>query len=900
MPPDRNLMDMLADWWPRLTEWRRRFRSLLRGAHEDAEMQQELRFHLEMETEKNLAAGADPREARRRAHLRLGGKVSIQEAVRDARGVRPLSDMLRDVGLTVRSLRRSPLFTAVTIATLSFGIGATTAVYSFVDGILLSPLPYRQSDRLMTVQLVIPELDQFPFWNVNPRSADAWRRTCETTCRELTALLPANVIATGDGTPEPLGAARVLPGFFELLRVEPLLGRGFRTGDGEIGSTRVAVLTHGLWQRRYGGDPAVLGRVITLDDQPVEVVGVLPASFRFPRFPDSTPLGNRAGRPELFEALAWTGFQVRSPGTFDYLALLRLPPDVTAAQATVELDRVLEDVYAGAPIQPRTHVRPLADRVVGDARRPLWLLLAAVVAVLLVACLNVSNLLGARWLEHRRDLALRQAVGAPPRDALLRALRESLLLALAGGLGGVAIAHAALRLLLAAAPLDLPRLDEVTVDGAVLAASFGMTLACGVLCALAPAWQAGRVDPIETLTVRDAAAGRRGAAPALLVGLQAAVGLGLLAVTGLLLASFVRVMQIDHGFEVERILAADVQLSRTRYPGPGDAARVYGAVVRGLRDAPGVRAAGLVQRLPLEGRAFIDTLARADDVRPVVEWPLANYRLVNPDYPRAMGIALTRGRMFTEDDRRRRPIVISADAARTLWPGEDPVGRLVRRGGQEPREVVGVAAEARVVDLEADSGFVAYVPYWEFPGLQATVVVRTETDPGAMAAAVTETVRTVDAALPVYNVRTMEGVLSDAVAGRRFQLVLTAGFAFAGLLLVGLGVYGAVAAAVERRRTEIAIRLALGATVRRVFGMALGHGMRPVMIGAVFGLAAAVAAGRAVAALLYEVAPHDWTVFGSATLVVLGVAVAACLAPAIRAVRTPAAMLLKSDQGSAP
>ena len=803
--------------------------------------------------------------------------------------------MLRDIGLTLRSLRRSPLFTALTVVTLSLGIGATTAVYSFVDGILLSPLPYRQPDRLMTVQLVIPELDQFPLWNANARSIDAWRRGCETTCRDLAALQPVGVIATGDGTPERLDGARVLPGFFELLRVEPLLGRVFRTADGESGSARVAVLTHGLWQRRYGGDPAVLGRVITLDGEPVEVIGVLPASFRFLRFADLTPIGNWAGRPELFEPLAWTDSQLRSPGAFDYLALLRLPPDVTPQQATVELDGILADAYTGVPIQPSAYVRPLADQVSGNARGPLWLLLAAVAAVLVVACVNVSNLLGSRWLAHRRDLALRRALGAPARDAVLRALRESLLLALAGGLGGVAVAHGALRLLLGAAPADLPRLDEVSVDGGVLAASFGVTLACGVSCALAPAWQAGRVDPIETLTVREAAARRRGATPTLLVGLQAAVGICLLAVTGLLLASFVRVMQIDRGFDVERILAADLQLSRVRYPDPDDLPRTYARVLRELERVPGVRAVGLVQRLPLEGHWFVDSLARADDVRPVEERTLADFRIVNPDYPRAMGISLTRGRMFTEDDRRRRPVVISEDAARTLWPGEDPIGRLVRRGGQDPREVVGVVASARIVDLEAESGLVAYVPYWEFPRLQATIVVRTATDPPAMTAAVTEAVRAVDPALPLHNLRTMDGVLSDAVAGRRFQLALTIGFALAGLLLVGLGVYGVVAVAVERRRTEIAVRLALGATARRVFGMALRHGIRPVVIGAVFGLGAAVAAGRVVAALLYEVAPHDWMVLSASILVIVGVALAASLVPATRAVRTPTTMLLKSE-----
>ena len=562
-----------------LTEWLRRLRSLLRGGREDAEMQQELRFHLDMETEKNLAAGMDTREARRQAHLRLGAMTPIQEAVRDARGVRPLSDMLRDLELTVRSLRRSPLFTVVTVATLSLGIGATTAIYSFVDGILLSPLGYREPHRLMTVQIAIPELaDQFPVLAVNAFSMDAWQRTCEVTCREMAALQPVSVVITGGGTSEPLPGARVSPGFFELLGVEPLLGRMFRVGEGDAaGGARVALLTHGLWQRRYGGDPAVLGRIITLDDQPVEVVGILPAAFRFPRFADLAPIeGVASGRPEFFEPLAWTEAQLRSPGAFDYPTLLRLPPDVTPAQATAELDGILDSAYAAAPVHPRVRVQPLVDQVVGAARRPLWFLLGAVVAVLLVACANVSNLFGARWLERRRDLALRGALGAPPGDATRRALRESLLVALAGGLGGVLLARGALRALVAAAPVDLPRLEEVTVDGTVLATSFGVTLACGVLCAVAPAWHAGRVAPMEALTVREAAARRRGTAPGLLIGLQAGLGIGLIVVTGLLLASFVRVMQVERGFAVDRVLAADLQLSRLRYPDGDDMTRAHG------------------------------------------------------------------------------------------------------------------------------------------------------------------------------------------------------------------------------------------------------------------------------------------------------------------------------------
>lgn len=798
--------------------------------------------------------------------------------------------MMRDFRVTLRGLRRRPLFTIVTIVTLSLGIGATTAVYSFVDGVLLSPLPYRQPDRLMVVQVVLPERERIML--ANPRAVDAWWRGCGTSCRDVAAML-ANRPIVGDagGAPEALDGWMVTPGFFELLGVEPLLGRVFGAGEREP----AAVLTFGLWQRRYGGDPSVLGRVVTLDDRPVEIVGVLPASFRFPRFQHLNVAG-LSGQAQFFATLTWTESQVQMFGNFDFPALLRLPPDTTAAQAAAEMNAVLEHAFAGGPYRLRVQLRPLSETVTAAARGPLWLLLAAAAAVLLIAVVNLSAMLGARWLERRREVALRRAVGAPPRDAILLVLRECLVLAAAGGVGGVAVAHAGLRALLATLPADLPRVGEVALDGSVLAAAAGVTLVCGVLCAVAPAWQARRADSMEAIKTDHAAARRQGTGPGLLVTLEVAFGVGLLIVAGLLLGSFLRVLDTDRGFDVENLLAADVLLPRGRYQDPEGITRFHDEVLRELRDTPGVREVGLVQRLPLEGRAFIDTLARVDDQRPSAERPLANYRFVNPDYLQTMGIALGRGRTFTEEDRARRPIVISAHAARTLWPGEDPIGRLVRRGtDRPPREVVGVTVDARIVSLERDAGLVAYVPYWELPMPGGVYVVRTAMAPAAMTASMTEAVGRVDPLAPAHNFRSMDTVLAGAVALRRSQFSLTAAFALAGLLLVGLGVYGVVAAWAARRRTEFAIRLALGGGAGRLIGMVLRQGLRPAAVGVILGLGVSAVAGRALAALLYEVSPHDWVVLSAAVLVVLAAVAAGCLVPALRAVRIPVWGLLRSE-----
>ena len=798
--------------------------------------------------------------------------------------------MMRDFRVALRALRRRPLFTAVNIATLSLGIGATTAVYSFVDGVLLSPLPYSQPERLMTVQVEIPEWERETV--PSPRAVDAWWRGCETSCREVAAVFAGRMIVGGaGGTPEALDGWRVTPGFFELLGVEPLLGRVFGFGEREP----AVVLTFGLWQRRYGGDPSVLGRVVTLNGQPVAIVGVLPASFRFPRFQHLMPVEVPSGRAQFFATLTWPEWQVQSFGNWDHPALLRLPPDTTAAQAATEMNAVLEHAFAGGPVHPRVRLRPLSETVTDAARGPLWLLLAAAAAVLLIAVVNLSSMLGARWLERRREVALRRALGAPPRDAILLVLRECLVLTAAGGVGGLVTAHAGLRALLAFLPADLPRIEEVAMDGSVLAAAAGVTLVCGASCALVPAWQARRADPMETIKTDNAAARRQGTGPGTLVALEVAFGTGLLIVAGLLIGSFLRVLNTDRGFEVENLLAATVLLPPAYYQDPERVTRFHDEVLRELRNAQGVRGVGLVQRLPLEGNFFIDTLARVDDQRPTGERPQANYRFVNPDYLRTMGIAISRGRAFTAADRGRHPIVISASAARTLWPGEDPIGRLVRRGDGPPREVVGVTVDARIVSIERDAGPVAYVPYWDLPMPGGIYVVRTAIDPTAMAASMTEAVRRVDPLAPAHDFRAMDAVLARAVALRRAQFSLTAAFALAGVLLVGLGVYGGGATRAARRRTEFAIRLALGGGARRLAAMVLRQGMRPAAIGVVIGLGVSAAAGRAMAALLYEVSPHDRVVLGTAVLVVLTAVAAGCLVPAVRAIRIPVWGLLRSE-----
>ena len=794
-----------------------------------------------------------------------------------------MTDRLAEWRLTLRGLARNPLFTLVTVATLALGIGSTTAVYSFVDGIVLSPLGYRSPDRLAVGHLHIPQFaEQAPVVPTSLRVLDAWRGGCRSTCLDVAGLSQPfqSVTDPGEGPAETLRGVRVTPGFFDLLGAEPLLGRVFRSGEGGPGRARVAVLTHGLWQRRYGGDPAVLGRTFSIGGDQVEVVGVLPEGFRSFRLSDLYPIDTGFGVPEFYEPLFYTAEEAAQDVPFGWVALIRLADAVTQSQVVAELDALVSAAYAESTIQPTTVLRTLQGQVIGEASQPLWLMLGAVVTMLLVASLNVANLLGTRWLERRRDLAVRQALGATRGDAVRRAARESLALALVGGLAGLAVADLLLRALLTTVPASVPRLDEVGLDGRVLAGALLVTLATGAFCALTPAWQSSRTDPIEALK-RDGRSGRRqGRIPGLLVGVQTVAGITLVAAAGLLLTSFWQVLGVERGFDVDRALAADVRLPSTRYSEDQERLSFYDQLLERLADSPGVVATGWSQRLPLEGVAYVQILSRDDDTRPELQRPLANLFLASPDYPRALGLSLAEGRFYTDADRERNVIVVSETTARRFWPGESPLGRRVSLGQEgEIHEVVGVMRDGHLLDLEGEDGLVAYLPHWDQPLGLGTVVVRADVP----AAAMTETLRAAVAAV------------DPAVEDRRFQLSLTGAFALVGLLLVGLGVYGVVASTVAQRRGEPAVRLALGATLGRLFSGVLGQGLRPVLIGLVAGLASAVVTGRALAALLFDVAPADPVVLSGAVAVMLVVAVLACLVPAFRAVRTSPLLVLKAE-----
>ena len=822
----------------------------------------------------------------------------VEPAARRARFGRALLEIPTLARHAIRTLRTQPLFTATTIATFALGIGATTLVYALVDTVLITPLPYHQPDRLAFVQQVVPEIaERYPIVGVNPRSFLAYQTLCRTTCDALAAMASDAATLTGDGEPQGLVGARVSPNIFDVLGIALARGRPFEEAEATPGRDAVAIITHGFWQGRFGGDANIVGRRISLDGKPIEVIGVLPASFRFPQVRHSDGTQRLSNAPDYFRPLAWPPALRESWGEYDNAVFLRLRPDVTVEAARAELKSITDADFAKLPLHPYPVVRPLSDTIAANVRRPLWLLLGAVAIALLIACVNVANLTGARWTARQRELALRTALGAGRARLVALVTIESVLLAGVGGVLGVAAAWLALGNIVARLPVAIPRLDDTRLDLMSLVVAGTLTLASGLLAALLPAWWAACVDPGDTLRENaHTTTGSRSAATvrAWLVGGEVALTTLLLVLGGLLLASFGNVLRVDRGFSTTSVVAADLVLSGTRYPDAAARKRFVDSLLAALEEAPEIDVAGVSDKLPLEGDAAVDSMIPDGDARPIGEQPIANHLRVSAGYFQTVGIPLVRGRLLTPDDHVRQVAVISERAARTVWPGKDPLGRSFSRSDMKTRwEVVGIVGDARLRGLENEPPLVAYVPYGTGTRVQFSVAVRSAGPAAGAIARIRDIVRGLDAELPLQRARTLDAVLDDALALRRFQMRLVSAFAVAGLLLACIGIYGVASGAVERRRSELAVRLALGASAAQVRRLVMRQGLSPILVGLLVGLALGVGTARALAAMLFGVAPTQPAVVAIVATIVLVAALAACLEPALRAARTPVASTLR-------
>jgi predicted permease len=801
--------------------------------------------------------------------------------------------MFRGLRQPFSTLKREPGFAALAIVTVALGIGANTAIFSIVNGTLLRPLPFAEPDRLVNIRDIMPAIAQtYPSLPVSAPQFLEFREHA-TSFERLSAIHTGSTALTGAGEPEQLDAARVSANLFDTLGVRPRLGRSFLPDEDRQSGHRVAIITDSLWRRRFSATPSIIGRTIRLDQEPYTVIGVLPAWFQFPGA-NLLPIGGQmsSSKPDIFRPLAFEPSELEEFYGCNYSVLARLKPHVSVQKATSELNVITAQLLRGRgdTTELRAVAVPLLDSMVGKARRGLFVLLGAVGAVLLIVCVNLANFMMVRAERRSRESAIRTALGASRRRLVWSALSETLLISLLGGILGVACATAGLGALIRNAPVDLPRLEEVGIDQGVLLFAFTLTTLTGLLFGLAPAWRSATVDPQEALRsggrTSTGAAGS-GRVRAWLLAAEVSLSVVLLIAAALLTRSFVRLMRTDPGFQAASALAADVKVPWNKY----DAAQrvgFYKRVIDDLSSQPGVDSAALVTMLPLQGEMWIDTFFVPGDTRPKWERPSANIRFASQDYFRTMGIPIVAGRTFSENDRSREVAMVSQKLANALWPGQDPIGRRIsRRAGDY--EVVGVVGDVRA-EPQKPAVAIFYRPYWTWAPYGAAprrmvVVARGAGDPRAVAGALRAAVRAADPEVPVPAVHTMTEVLEESVAQRRFQMLLISAFGAAALLLAGLGIYGVVSYAVARRRNEMAVRMALGASPAHIYAVVFRQIMTPVGLGLVAGLAGAFAIGRVLAALLYQVSPHDPLTMAAVAAVLVGITLAACLLPARRATR---------------
>jgi predicted permease len=811
-----------------------------------------------------------------------------------------MDTLFSDVRYGLRMLRRSPGFTAVALLVLTIGIGANVAIFSVVNTVLLRPLPYRDPSRLVMIWESLPGIGFLQVGTATGEYLDY--RDRNRVFSGIAGYKNDTANLTGAGQPERIPITRASANVFSVLGVQPALGRAYTPPEDRPGAAKVAVLSYGLWKRRYGGDRNILGRTIDLDGQPYTVVGVMPRSFQFPF--STLPYSQNA---DLLVPVAFTkdeiADRVREFGTF---AIARLKPGVSLQQAQQDVTRVAADfqrqhpdVYNGT-IYVKPTASPLAADIVGKVRPMLLVLLGAVGFVLLIACANLANLLLARATARAREMAVRAALGASPARLRRQLLTESLLLSLAGGGLGLLASFWLVRLLVAFGPEQVPRLQDVAVDPAVLAFAAGISVVTGVLFGVAPAWRASRGQMTSALNEAGTRAGtskERLRARDALVVLETACSLLLLVGAGLLVNSFLRVLRVPPGFEASGVLIAHTQFDSGRYPESRQVASAQQAILAGLRQLPGVRMAALSSNIPLLDQRGIGFRVEG---RAANDFHQANNAFVSENYFRAMGIPLLRGRTFQEQDTPSKPLVavINQALARTYFPGEDPIGKRILWGYRTPFTIVGVAGDARVSALDASVAPMIYMSAFQVESgasRHAVFVVRTAGNPATLASSARRAIWSVDKDLPVFGVTTMDDVLAASVAQRRFSMSLLGAFALLALLMAALGLYGVLSYAVTQRTREMGLRLALGASARDLMRLVVGQGIRVALAGVGLGLAASFAATRLLSGMLFGVSALDPLTFAVVAAVLLGTALLASYVPARRATRVDPMVALRYE-----
>ncbi len=818
-------------------------------------------------------------------------------------------DRLRhDLRFALRGLLRRPGFAAVVVLTLALGIGANSAIFSVVNGVLLRPLPYDRPGEIATIWVRWPgnpqgELSQPEYWDLREQNHSFTR---------LAAYTDGSLTLTGTGEPERLRAGYMSADALPLLGVAPARGRAFSTDDDRPGTPVAVLLGDGLWRRRFGADPSIVGRTLTLDDHPATIIGVMPAGFQLP----TQYAGPGA---EIWAPLQLDPAIDRSERGWHWVNVLaRLRPGVDISAANLEVGALASRMLETYPGEYKPAFGGFAviaaDDLVGEIRPAILVLLGAVGLLLLIACANVAGLLLGRAEARQREIAVRTALGAGTSSLVRQLLTESVVLALAGGVVGALLADWGVRGLVAAAPPTLPRLDAVHTDGWVLGFTLVVSMLTGILFGLVPALQAARPD----LTAALAEGGRSGSSAGRqrfrrgLVVAQIALALMLVTSAGLLIRSFVRIRGVDPGFDPSRLLTAEIELSAVRYDTPAKIRAFYGDLVHRLEALPGVRSAAAVRALPMTGRleigdwSFIVEGRHANPPVPA-DRIAADWQALTPGYFETLRIPVLQGRTIEEQDRSGAPevIVVNRTLARLAWPGQDPIGQRVLLGGGGVdsvwRTVVGIVGDVRHRGLTVQPRPEMYLPHGQFPAGTGTpqrtmrIVLRAAGDPNALTNPLRATLAGLDPSVPLVDVQTMDQAMGNWAAERRLTMILVAAFAALALTLGAVGVYGVMAHLVVQRTREIGIRIALGALPREILGLVLRQGAWLAVAGVAIGVVGALAVSRVLTGLLFQVTPTDPLTYAGTALALLGVATFAALVPALRATRTDPVEALRSE-----
>ena len=821
-----------------------------------------------------------------------------------------MTSFWQDIRYGLRMLLKNPGITVIVIVALALGIGANTAIFSVVNAVLLRPMPYEESDRLVLVNEKNAVLDEM---SISYPNFTDWRNQTQTF-EKIGVFNVDSYNLTGVGEAERIFTAQFSADLFSVLRVNALHGRLFTNDEDKPGGPPVVVLSYGLWQRRFGGQTGIINQAINLNSKNYTVIGVMPETFAFPSRAEMwVPVG------QLSDQASWKE-RGNHPGLY---GIARLKPGVAIAQADAEMNTIavnLEKQYPDTNPGNRVRIRPLMEYFVGDVRRALWVIFAAVGFVLLIACANIANLLLARATGRRKEMAIRTAVGASRWRLARQLLTESILLSLIGGSIGLLLARWGISLILYMSPDAIPRSREIGLDWTVLGFTIGVSFLTGIVFGLIPALQAGDLDVHETL--KESARGTSGRQwlRSSLVVVEVATTLVLLIAAGLMIRSFYLLLKVNPGFSHEHLTSFSISLPEEKYESQDSMASFYDRLLQNMRALPGVESVAAASGLPLGNNGWQTSFViDGQPVPPREQTPLMEACLVTPDYFKAMNIPLLRGRTFTERDNRAHlagrdlskldenqragagvnVVVIDEEFARRYWPNEDAVGKRIRMGRDpdaQKLEVIGVVGRVKMESLNRNSDRVqGYFAFAQLPLNGMTVIIKGASDPNQLIGSARAAVREIDPDQPIYSPRTMNEIRGESVAGERLNLTLLSLFAGIALVLAIVGIYGVMSYSVTQRTHEIGIRMAIGARPRDVFTMILGQGMKLAIIGVVIGLAAAFGLTRVMASMLFGVTPTDATTFGAISALLIAVALLACYIPGRRATKVEPTISLRYE-----